>query len=139
MLDKLVEALYLNNHTSTGSNTGPEVSALLSDRASNSGTLHLTLGVSDNAGVILEVEENAILPAPGAGLTDNNCRHDLLSELGLTLLNGSHDHVSDTSGGKTVQTCTNALDGNNVKVTGTGVVGALHNSADRQTQRDSEL
>jgi hypothetical protein len=51
---------------------------------------------------------------------------DLLSQLGLSLLDGGHDHVADTTGGETVETGTDTLDGDDVQVTGSGVVGAVH-------------
>lgn len=51
------------------------------------------------------------------------CRRDwkltLLTELGLTLLDGSDDHVTGGGGRETVKTSTNAVDGNDEKVLGT--------------------
>lgn len=43
----------------------PELSGLLSDGASDGGTLHLTLGVDDDTGVVLEVEEHTVGASPG--------------------------------------------------------------------------
>lgn len=63
----------------------------------------------------------------------------LLSELGLTLLDGSDNHVTGGGGGETVKTSTNAVDGNDEKVLGTGVVGAVHDGTDWQGQGHSEL
>ena len=51
---------------------------------------------------------------------------DLLAELGLALLDGGHDHVADTTSGESVEAGTDTLDGDDVEVTGTGVVGAVH-------------
>ena len=51
---------------------------------------------------------------------------DLLSQLRLSLLDSGHDHVSDTTSGQSVQTGTNTLHGDDVEVSGTGVVGAVH-------------
>lgn len=80
--------MCLNNDTRVGRNTGPEVSALLGDGASDSRTLHLTLGVDNDTSVVLKVEVNTVSASPGLGLAHNNGGHDLLSELGLTLLDG---------------------------------------------------
>lgn len=63
----------------------------------------------------------------------------LLSELGLTLLDGSDNHVTGGGGRETVETSTNAVDGNNEKVLGTGVVGAVHDGTDWQGQGHAEL
>lgn len=54
---------------------------------------------------------------------------DLLSQLRLSLLDGGHDHVTDTTGRETVQTSTDTLDGDDVQVTSTRVVAAVHDGA----------
>ena len=69
------------------------------------------------------------MSSPGLALTDNNSGHDLLTELRLSLLDGGHDHVTDTGSGETVQTRTNALDRDDVQVTSTGVVAAVEDGA----------
>ena len=76
--------------------------------------------------VVLEVKEDTVASPPGLALADNDGGHDLLSELRLSLLDGGHDHVTDTTGGQTVETRTNTLDGDDVEVTGAGVVAAVH-------------
>jgi hypothetical protein len=128
----------LDDGTGVRGDTGPEVGALLGDavfvsltalsgnpkkekfysRAVDGGTLHLTLGVDDDTGVVLEVEEDTVPTAPGLALTADDGGHDLLAELGLTLLNRSHDHVTGGGGGETVKTGTEANDGNDVEVCG---------------------
>lgn len=82
-----------------------------------------------NTSVVLEVQEDTVSPAPGLALADDNGGHDLLAELGLSLLDGGHDHVTDTGSGETVQAGTNTADGNDVQVASTGVVAAVHHSA----------
>ena len=82
-----------------------------------------------NTGIVLEVEVDAVRSAPGLALADNDSGHNLLTKLGLSLLDGGHDHITDTGGGETVQTRTNALDGDDVEVTGTGVVAAVEDGA----------
>lgn len=42
-----VSLLSLHDDTGVGGNTGPELSSLLTDRAGDGGSLHLTLGVDD--------------------------------------------------------------------------------------------
>lgn len=86
-------------------------------------------GCTHNTGVILEVEEDTICALPWLRLADNDRGHDLLPELGLSLLDGRHDHVTDTSGGETVKTRSDTLDGDDVQVTSTRVVAAVHDGA----------
>lgn len=86
-------------------------------------------GITHNTSVVLEVEVDTVRPSPGLALTDDNSRHDLLTELRLSLLDGGHDHVTDTRGGETVQARTNALNRDDVEVTGTGVVAAVEDGS----------
>jgi hypothetical protein len=133
--DMLIDTFFktiLNDNTRVGGDSGPEVGALLGNGAGDGGSLHLTLGVDNDTGVVLEVEVDTILSSPGLGLSNNNGRHDLLSELGLTLLDGGHDHVTGTSGGQSVKSSTAALDGNDVQVSSTRVVSAVHDGSDGQ-------
>lgn len=51
---------------------------------------------------------------------------NLLPQLGLSLLDGGHDHIADARGGQTVQPGADALDGDNVEVPGARVVGAVY-------------
>ena len=87
-----------------------------------------------HTGVVLEVEVDTVCAPPGLALADDDSGHDLLPELRLSLLDGGHDHVTDTGGGQTVKTCANALDGDDVEVTGAGVVAAVHDCAAVRTQ-----
>lgn len=116
----------LHDDTRVAGNTGPQLGSLLTDGAGNGGALHLTLGVDNDAGVVLKVEEDTVESLPWLGLADNDGGVDLLAQLGLTLLDGGDDHVTDTTSGQTVQTGTDTLDGDDVQVAGTGVVGAVH-------------
>jgi hypothetical protein len=79
--------------------------------------------------VVLKVEENTVCSPPWLALADNDGGHDLLPQLGLSLLDGRHDHVSRTTGRQTVKTRTDTLDGDDVQVAGTGVVAAVHDGA----------
>lgn len=79
--------------------------------------------------VVLEVQVDTVRPAPGLALADDNGGHDLLAELGLSLLDGGHNHVTDTGSGEAVEAGTDTSDGNDVQVAGTGVVAAVHHGA----------
>ena len=85
--------------------------------------------VTHHTSVVLEIEVDTVRPPPGLALADDNGGHNLLTELRLTLLDGSHDHVTDTGTGETVQARTNALDRDDVQVTGTGVVAAVEDGS----------
>lgn len=132
-------ARRLDDGTGVRGDTWPDVGALLSNGTSDSGTLHLTLGVDNDTGVVLEVEEDTVTTPPGLALANDDSGHDLLSELGLTLLDGSDNHVTGGGGRETVKTSTNAVDGNDEQVLGTRVVGAVHDGTDWQSQGHSEL
>merc|ERR1719217_1386612 len=122
-----------------GSHTGPQVGALLGNGAGDGTALELALGVHNHAGVIFELDEDAVLAAPGLALANHHSGGHLLAELGLALLHGSHHHVPDTGLGKTVQAATNTVDRHDVQVLGTSVISAVHHGADWQSQRHLEL
>lgn len=82
-----------------------------------------------NTSVVLEVKEDSVWSSPWLALTDNNSGHDLLSQLRLSLLNGGHNHVTNTSSGETVEAGTSTGDGNDVQVASSGVVAAIHHGA----------
>lgn len=83
-------------------------------------------GCTYNTSVVLKVQEDTVESLPGLGLSDDDGGVNLLSELRLSLLDGGHDHVTDTTGGQSVQAGTDTLDGDDVEVSGTRVVGAVH-------------
>lgn len=105
----------------------------------------------------LKVEENAIATAPGFPLPDNdgrvNCRvqrceqnkanneprRTLLAEVRLAALDGGHNHVARAGSRETVEARLDLVDGNDVQVLGTAVVGAVDDGADRQTEGHLEL
>ncbi|EGX95503.1 hypothetical protein CCM_00157 [Cordyceps militaris CM01] len=118
--------LPLHDDARVGGDTGPQLRGLLADGAGDGGALHLALGVDDDAGIVLKVEEDTVEALPGLGLADNDGGVDLLAELGLALLDGRDNHVADAAGGQTVQAGTDTLDGDDVEVAGTRVVGAVH-------------
>lgn len=83
-------------------------------------------GKTYNTSVILEVQENTISSLPRLRLSNNNSRHDLLSQLRLSLLDSRHNHVTDTTSWQTVETRTDTLDGDDVEISGSAVVAAVH-------------
>lgn len=99
----------LNNAVGGGGDTGPQVSALLGDRSGDSGTLHLSLWVHNDARVVLKIHPGSLLPSERLALPNYDGRVDLLPQVGLSLLDGGHDHVSTASAWKTVQASTPAL------------------------------
>jgi len=119
--------------------SGPEIGALLGDGTSNGGTSHFTLGVDDYTGIILEVELIALSSSEALSLSDDNARQHLLSEFGLTLLDGSEEQFTDGTLRESVQSGTDHSDGDDVQVLGTSVVSAVHNAKCGETRRDSQL
>jgi hypothetical protein len=122
-----------------GGDLGPEVGGLLGDGAGDTGSLHLTLGVDNDAGVILEEENGTVLAAPRLALADDGAHEDLLAKLWLTLLHGAHHEVTETRGGETVKTTVVVLDGDDVEVLSTGVVSAVDDGSDGESEGNAEL
>ena len=124
--------------TGSGGNLWPQVGTLLANGSSDGGALHLTLGVDDDAGIVLEVNKNAVPATPGLALTHDDSGHHLLLQLGLALLDGGDDHVADTGGRQTVEAPLDALDGDDVQILGTTIVGAVHDGTHGETQGHAE-
>lgn len=131
--------IRLDDGTGVRGDTGPEVGTLLSDRSVDGRTLHLTLGVDNDTGVVLKVEEDTIPSPPGLPLSTDNSGHDLLTKLRLTLLDGSHNHVTGSGSRESVKSGTKANNGDNVEVLGTRVVSAVHDGTDGETEGHAEL
>lgn len=129
----------LHDNTGVAGNTGPELGSLLTDGAGDGRALHLTLGVDDDTSVVLEIEEDTIEALPGLGLADDDGGVNFLAELGLSLLDGGHDHVTNTTSGQSVETGTDTLDGDDVKVASTRVVGAVHDGTNGKTEGHLKL
>ena len=129
----------LNDTRGSGGNLGPELSTFLGDGASDSGTLHLTLEVDDDSGVVLKVDEDTLSPSPGLSLPDDDSLQDLLSELRLTLLDGNDDHITRGSTGQAVEPSTDTLNGDNVQVLTTTVISAVDQRGNTKTEGHSHL
>lgn len=63
----------------------------------------------------------------------------LLSQLGLSLLDGGDNHVTGSSSWQSVQSRTNTVNGNDEQVLGARVVGAVHHGTHWQCQGHAEF
>ncbi len=81
-------------------------------------SLSAHLVVDDDSGVVLEVQERAVLSPEGLPLPDDDGRHHLLPQLGLPLLDGGEHHVSAGGSGKAVQAAADPAHGDDVQVLG---------------------
>lgn len=129
----------LENGARVGGDTGPQIGTLLGHGARDRRPLHLTLVVHNDTCVILEVDEDTLLAAPSPALADNDGRVHLLPELGLALLAGSHDQITDRGRGQLVQPTLNTVYGDNHQGLGASVVSAVHHCGDGQTQSSTKL
>ena len=121
---------------SVGGNLWPELSALLSDGAGNVLALHLTLVVDDDTSGVLEVQEMTLTSADGLALSDDDSGHNLLSQLGRTLLDGGEEHVANGTSGHAGHSWTDASTGNHIQVLSTSVVSAVDDRSNWQTVGD---
>ena len=109
----------------------------------------------------LEVEEHAVLSSPALSLSHHDGGHDytltctkrslpFLRSSGLPFFTEAMNispgpdalgvgKPRPTASGESVETSTPASDGNNVQILGTGVIGTVDHSADRETETHSEL
>lgn len=87
----------------------PQVRALFRHGPRDGRAFHFAFVVYYNAGVVLKINKNAVLPAEWFALPDHDCRHYLLTKFGLTLLHGGHYHVTGASSWQSVQATANTL------------------------------
>lgn len=80
----------------------------------------------------LEVKEMAFSPADRLALADDDSLQHLLSKLGLTLLDGGKEHVSDGTSREAVELGTDASASDHVQVLSSSVVSAVHDGCDGQ-------
>ena len=79
-----------------------------------------------------QLQPGAVLDA-GAHRRGDDGGHDLLSELGLTLLDGGKEHVTDGTGGESVELSSSHAGGNHEQVLCAGVVTAVHDRSHWET------
>ena len=84
----------------------------------------------------LEVQEVSFSPTDSLLLADDDSGHDLLPELGLTLLDGSEEHVANGTSGHAGHSWTNATAGNHIQVLSTSVISAVDDRSNWQTVGD---
>jgi hypothetical protein len=87
----------------------------------------------------LKVDESTILSSPCLSLANDDGGSDLFTELWLSFLYSCQHHVANAARGQAVKTSAGAGDGDDVKVLGTSVIGAVDNSANWQRACDAEL
>ena len=90
--------------------------------------LHLSHHVHDHSGVVLEVDEDALLPVPRLPLTDHHRGHHLLPEHRLALLHEAHTHDVKPRLCDLVQAASDALHGDDGKVLFYRVVRTIHDA-----------
>merc|ERR1712188_213471 len=73
------------------------------------------------------------------GAKRNGTRPNHFTQLGGTLLHGGHHHVTRAGSGKPVEHTAVALDGHDVKILGSSVVGTVHQRSHWETQGHAEF
>jgi hypothetical protein len=81
-----------------------------------------------------KVDKDTVASAPRLALTDNDSGHNLLLKIRLSLLNGGHNHITNTRGWQTIKTALNALNGNDVEILSARVIGTVDHSTDGETE-----
>jgi hypothetical protein len=79
------------------------------------------------------------LSPPCLTLPDDYAREHLLTQLGLSALDGGHEHVTDTGGGQAIEPTLDAAHGDNLQRLGARVIGAVDGRRIGQTQRQAVL
>ena len=69
-------------------------------------------------GVVLKVDEDAVLPPPRLALADDDCWVHLLPQLRLALLHGGKNVVANAAHGQAVHAGASAADRDDVQVLG---------------------
>jgi len=87
----------------------------------------------------LEIDEDTLLAPKTLALADDDSRHNLFAELGLSLLDGGHDHVTRGGLGVPVKASSRVTDGNNVEVFSSSVIGAVDHGGVGETSSDLVL
>ena len=111
------------------SNSGPQIGALFGDRASDGRALHFAFVVYYHSGVIFEIYDSTVPSSERFPLPDNYGRHYLLPQIWLSFFHSADDHVADASSWQSVQSGTEAFDGDDVQVFSARVVGTVDNGA----------
>merc|ERR1712200_11041 len=94
MSGEQLEQLGLCIFAGIGGNPRPKVGALLGNRPCDGRALHFPLVVDNYSRAVFKVEEGSILSPECLPLSNDDCGHDLLSQLWLSLLHCGQHHVS---------------------------------------------
>ena len=93
-------------------------------------THHVNKSASENnmttTILTLEIKEMALSPADSLALADDDSLEHLLPELGLTLLDGGEEHVTDGTSGEAIELGTDASASDHIQVLGSRVISAVH-------------
>ena len=92
-------------------------------------THHVNKSASENNMTMiltLEIKEMALSPADSLALADDDSLEHLLPELGLTLLDGGEEHVTDGTSGEAIELGTDASASDHIQVLGSRVISAVH-------------
>ena len=124
-----------------GGNSWPKLGALLGNWAGDGGSLHFTLWVDDDSGIIykrlltkfeltFEVKEISLSSSVCFSLSDDDGGQNLLSQLWLTLLDRGEEIFSNGTGWESIKSSTNLGASNHIQVFGSGVISAVHDGCD---------
>ena len=86
--------------------------------------------------IVLERDPHPVWPPPRFALSNHDGWHDLFPQLGLSFLDRHENHITDTGSRETIETGTDAFDGDDVEGTGAGVVSTIDTGSPVQ---DNEL
>lgn len=86
-----------------------------------------------------EVEEMTFSSADCLALADNDGLKHLLSQLGLTLLHGGEEHITNGTSREAVESSTDHGASNHVQVLSSSVVSAVHDRSHRKRVRNLKL
>jgi len=105
---------------------GLTMTPALSEHIKNKTILIRARRLINNEKLTFKVKEMTLSPADSLALADDNGLKHLLPELGLTLLDGCKEHVSDGTSRESVQLGTDSTDSDHVQVLSSCVVSAVH-------------
>jgi len=129
----------LLNAAGVGGDTRPEIGAFLGDGTGDSRTFHLSLIIDYHPRIVLKVQEHPVFPANDFPLPNHDRRHYFFPQLGLSLLDGAHNHVTAASGRQTIQSTLDAMHRDDVQVLSASVICTIDDSSYGQTEGDPEL
>lgn len=158
---ELAEEAILGQRSAASFATGPVIPDPFISPLGFTITPALSISQPSTPILTLEVEEHAVLSSPALSLSHHDGGHDytltcikrslpFLRSSGLPFFTeamnispgpkqSSQKREKPTASRESVQTSTPASDGNNVQILGTGVIGTVDHSADRETETHSEL